>query len=313
MTISVSEPRPVAAGELEGGRWAAAGEGRDGLLSTAQLAEFVARGFLRFDGLVPERLNELALAELRGEGSVGGRPLPPFPTARYRQGIPLSGCFLDSPGIGEILRSGAVQGIVTSLVGPGADYDHHAVHLRRAGVPSQPLHGDAIIDTRAAFDIQLMYYPEAVTPRGGGTLLVPGSHFRQVNEQDIARYQNLAGQVLLECPAGTVLVLHHGLWHCGRRSHAEAPRYMFKVRLNPKVQQVRLWDAEDVVEEAVREQVREVLARPEPWFEGATARLEQLQRAALFRRLSGDPAFQLEYWLGRLENQAEPRLRALHP
>ena len=185
--------------------------------------------------------------------------------------------------------------------------------MRKSGQPSQPLHGDAIIDARAAFDIQLMYYPEDVTARGGGTMLVPGSHLRQINEQDIARYQNLAGQVLLECPAGTVLALHHGLWHCGRRSHVEATRYMFKLRLNPRVEQVRLWDTSDLDRPEVLARVRETLSKPEPWYEGATARLEQVQRAALFRRLSGDPSFQVEYWLGRLENQAHPRLRDLHP
>jgi hypothetical protein len=283
------------------------------LLSTVQVAEFVARGFLRFDGLVPDSLNEIALAELSGDPTAGGDTPPALPRKRYAPGSALSDCFGASPGIGTVLRLPAVRGILESLVGPRPRYDHHAVHVRRAGEASQPLHADAIIDTRATFDVQLMYYPQTVTARGGGTLLVPGSHFRQVNEQDIARYQNLAGQVLLECPAGTVLALHHGLWHCGRRSYSDTPRYMFKVRVNPSVPQVRLWDTADLEQAAVLDQVRAILARPEPWFEGAAARLEQVQRTALFRRMSGDPAFQLEYWLGRLENQASPRLREILP
>lgn len=282
-------------------------------LSSVQVAEFVARGFLRFDGIVPDRLNEIALAEMSGAPTMSGEMPPILPRERYAPGSALSDCFAASPGIGAILRLDAVRAILESLVGPRPRYDHHAVHVRRAGEPSQPLHADAIIDTRAAFDIQLMYYPEPVTARGGGTLIVPGSHFRQVNEQDIARYQNVAGQVLLDCPAGTILALHHGLWHCGRRSHSDNPRYMFKVRVNPSVPQVRLWDTTDLDRREVLEEVRTILARPEPWFEGATARLEQVQRAALFRRMSGNPSFQLEYWLGRLENQASPRLREILP
>lgn len=286
---------------------------RGSRLSSIEIAEFVARGFLRFDGIVPDELNEIALAEMRGGTTSSGDAPPALPRDRYTPGTALSDCFVDSPGVGAVLGLDAIRAILESLVGPRPRYDHHAVHVRRAGEPSQPLHADAIIDTRAAFDVQLMYYPEAVTARGGGTLLVPGSHFRQVNEQDIARYQNLAGQVLLDCPAGTVLALHHGLWHCGRRSFGDAPRYMFKIRVNPSVPQVRLWDTTDLEDPGVAEEVRTILARPEPWFEGATARLEQVQRAALFRRMSGDSSFQLEYWLGRLENQAEPRLREILP
>lgn len=295
----------------------ATGAGENGaslpLLKTTQMAEFVARGFLRFDALVPAELNARALGELRGDQRAGDLVLPEFPRKRYPQGRPLAGYFRGSPGVGQVLALPQVKGIISSLVGPEPFYDHHAVHVRRPGEPSQPLHGDAIIDTRASFDIQLMYYPEDVTAEGGGTLLVPGSHFRQVNEQEIARYQNLAGQVLLECPAGTVLALHHGLWHCGRRTHLDTDRYMFKLRLNPRVEQVRLWDTTDLADTEVVDEIRAILMQPEPWYEGAAARLEQVQRAALFRRLTGDSDFQVEYWLGRLENKAHPRLDELLP
>ena len=247
------------------------------LLKTTQIAEFVARGFLRFDALVPAELNVLGLGELRGDGHSGDVVLPPFPRRRYPPGQPLSRYFAGSPGIGRMMALPEVQGIIASLIGPDPIYDHHAVHVRRAGEPSQPLHGDAVIDTRAAFDIQLMYYPEHVTPEGGGTLLVPGSHFRQTNEQDIARYQNLAGQMLLECPAGTVLVLHHGLWHCGRRTYLDRARHMFKLRLNPKVDQVRLWDTSDLEDDAVLDEVEGILAKPEPWYDGSAMRLEQIR------------------------------------
>lgn len=301
----VSATAPAALGQ--------GGAGRNGLLSTEQVAEFVARGFLRFDGLIPDELNRVALAEMSGQHELDGRRLPAFPTRRYRSGTRLEDCFTASPGIGAILRYPALQAIIASLVGPHPFYDHHAVHLRQPGPPSQALHGDAIIDTRAAFDIQVMYYPEKVTAAGGGTLLVPGSHFRQINEADIARYQNLAGEVLLEAEAGTILVLHHGMWHCGRRNRTDRSRYMFKLRLNPSVPQVRLWDAADLDDPEVLERVRHRLSESQPWYEGPTARLEQVQRAALFRQLSGDRNFQVEYWLGRLENQAQPRLADLLP
>jgi hypothetical protein len=279
--------------------------GRNNLLSTDQMAEFVARGLLLFEGLVPDEINTVAAAELAEEGS--------RLRSRYPRGSELAGCFGGFPGISAAMASPAVQGIIQSLVGPGAVYDHHAVHTRLPGDPSQQLHADAIIDLRAAFDIQLMYYPEEVGPDAGGTLLVPGSHFRRINERDIARYQNLVGQIALSCPAGTVAVLHHGLWHCGRRNRSNRMRHMFKLRLGARANQVRLWDTTDLLDEGVQSRVAGVLGKAEPWYEAPTARLEQLQRAALWRRLTGDPEFEVEFWLGRLENQRRPRLADLVP
>ncbi len=279
--------------------------GRDNLLSTEQVAEFVARGFLVFEALVPEEVNGVAASEVADERSGLRR--------RYPQGSPLKQCFSDYPGLSRMIGLPAVRGIVESLVGPDPIYDHHAVHWRQPGDRSQDLHADAVIDLRAAFDIQLMYYPEAVSPDAGGTLLIPGSHLRRINETDIGRYQNFAGQVPLSCPAGTVAVLHHGLWHCGRRNRTDRLRYMFKLRLGARARQVRLWDTADLHDESVEGRVEQLLSAAEPWYEAATARLEQLQRAALWRRLTDDPTFQVEYWLGRLENQGSPRLADLVP
>ena len=43
------------------------------------------------------------------------------------------------------------------------------------------------------------------------------------------------------CRAGTLAVVHHGIWHCGRQNRTDRVRYMFKIRLNPTVRQLRLW------------------------------------------------------------------------
>ena len=288
-----------------GGTPGAVPAGRDNLLSTEQMAEFVARGVLIFEALVPDEVNAVAAEELGDENSHLRR--------RYPTGSALEECFAGFPGVSAAVGIPAVQGIIRSLVGPGPVYDHHAIHGRPPGEPSQELHADAIIDLRAAFDIQLMYYPEAVTPDAGGTLLVPGSHFRRINERDIGRYQNLVGQIGLSCPAGTVVVVHHGIWHCGRRNRTNKTRYMFKLRLGARANQVRLWDSSDLLDEAVQGRVARVLGKQEPWYEAPTGRLEELQRAALWRRLTGDPEFEVEFWLGRLENQRRPRLADLVP
>ena len=281
------------------------------LLDTLQMARFVAKGFLRFDELIPDELNRSALEEMER-----GIPSP-------RPWTPLAGCYPPPSAIGAVLRLPEVQGIVESLVGPGCEFDHHAVHIRQPHEHyAQHLHGDSIIDTRTEhFDIQLLYFPHDVPPEMGGTLLVPGSHFRRVNEADIARYQNVRGQLPFVGKAGTLLALHHGLWHCGRRNDTDRTRTMFKLRLNPVVKQVRLWNTDDLDREVERvrdepiftwmrseeETLARILGMPEPWFEHATGRLEIVNRIRLWRSLTGDETFDFDGWLTRLENTPAER------
>jgi len=177
------------------------------LLSSKQMASFVADGYLRFDRLVPDAINQAAMAEL--EAGLRGAPY----------GTPLSEVYQADSAIGRLLAMPEVQGMIQSLVGPDPLFDHHAIHVRQANeAAAQHLHGDAVIDTRRHFDIQLMYYPHAIPLEMGGTLLVPGTHFRRINEAEIGRYQNMRGQIPMVCEAGTLLVLHHGIWHCGRQN-----------------------------------------------------------------------------------------------
>ncbi|MCG5216363.1 phytanoyl-CoA dioxygenase family protein [Streptosporangium sp. KLBMP 9127] len=259
------------------------------LLTSAQVARFVAQGFLRLDAIVPEELNAEAIEVL----TTGVPPVP--------YGTPLAEAFLPGTFARRLVDLPLIAGALESLVGPAPTVDHHAVHVREPqGGTAQPLHGDAIIDTRAdAFDVQLMYYPHEVTEQMGGTLLVPGSHLRRTNESDTGRYQNLLGQVRLTCPAGTVLLLHHGIWHGGRRNDSDRRRYMFKIRFNPTVPQVRLWDTADLVDPAVAAE----LAVQHPWYEHATGRLEIYNRVALWRALTDDDGFDIDYWATRVTNR----------
>ncbi|MEO9151718.1 MAG: phytanoyl-CoA dioxygenase family protein [Lapillicoccus sp.] len=267
---------------------------RKHLLSSVEMAHFVAHGSLALEGVVPGSLNERAIAVL-DEG------MPPYP-----YGTPLDTAFPPGTFVRELLDLPAVAGAVQSLVGPHPAVDHHAVHVRPAhGGEAQNMHGDAVLDTRVdAFDIQLMYYPRAVTLEQGGTLSVPGTHLRRINETGIGRYQNLAGQTRLVCPAGTVVLLHHGIWHGGRRNDSDDPRYMFKIRFNPTVRQLRLWDTDDIDDPRVRSELGTAL----PWAAGPEGRLELINRARLWRVLTGDADFDIDYYLTR--EQLRPQLVA---
>ena len=138
-----------------------------------------------------------------------------------------------------ILDLPQMQGIILSLIGPDPIFDHHGVHFSRPtksfenrgiNVYAQHTHQDSTIDFRRAFDLQLFYFPQAVTKEMGGTRYIPGSHLRIVNESTISRYQNFVGQQKVVCPAGSVLACHHGLWHGGEVNRSDATRYMLKLR-----------------------------------------------------------------------------------
>lgn len=276
------------------------------LLTTRQMASFVAQGFLRFDELIPDDINKAVMAEFDA-----GVP-------NHAAGTPLSQCYPEPSALGHMLRRPEVQGIIQSLVGPDPLFDHHAIHIRQPRENSaQGMHGDSIIDTRMHFDVQLMYFPHDVPLEMGGTLLVPGSHFRRINEMDIARYQNFVGQMPMVCKAGSLLALHHGIWHCGRRNQTDRVRYMYKIRLNPTVRQLKLWNTDDLDEangnnkaiftkvQNERDDVQTILGRQEPWFEDGSGRLEIVNRIKLWRFLTGDDSFDVHYWLTRLENMPE--------
>ena len=272
------------------------------LLSSTQMAEFVARGFLRFDELVPDEINQDVMQAIDTQVIKG-----------HRSGTPLSQCYQGTP-IRRLLDLPQIQGLIQSLVGEDPLFDHDAIHVREANEGSaQGLHADSIIDCRSHFDIQLMYFPHDVPLEMGGTLLLPGSHFRRVNESDVAAYQNMRGQIPMICKAGSVLALHHGIWHCGRQNKTNRRRYMFKLRLNPVVRQLLLWNTDDLDDEyreakaihsafPMGDDVQGILARREPWFEWASGRLEIVNRIKLWRFLTGDDEFDVHYWLGRLEN-----------
>ncbi|HEX8865802.1 MAG TPA: phytanoyl-CoA dioxygenase family protein [Lentzea sp.] len=266
------------------------------LLSSVQLAGFVAHGYLCLDAVVPDEMNHEALDLLP-------RGIPDVP-----YGTPVAQAYPEDSFPRRLVELPEVAGALRSLVGPDPHVDHHAVHVREPHEGhAQALHGDAIIDVRPdAFDVQLMYYPQQVTPDMGGTLVVPGSHLRRTNETDTGRYQNLRGQTRLVCPAGTVLLLHHGIWHGGRRNDSDHRRYMFKIRFNPTVPQVRLWDTADLGSPEVATE----LSRSFPWYEWATGRLEIHNRVRLWRALTGDDSFDVEHWVTRVTNRPGQRSHA---
>jgi hypothetical protein len=246
------------------------------LLSSVQVASFVSRGFLRFDELVGPADCQAVLAELNSGVH--------WQEAAY--GMPFSRVWPPSSTLRRVFGSPALRGLIESLLGPDPIYDHHYPHRTRGGERrGDDLHQDAVFDRRRfGFDVQLLLFPQDTPREAGGTLLVPGSHLRRVHEADIRRYQHIKGQQQIVCKAGTVLALHHNLWHSGRSNLAASgqERVMFKLRLQPRGRQFRTWNIDDLHSP----EIGPILSYTEAWH-GADGRMETLNRLALWRTLSG--------------------------
>lgn len=304
------------------------------LLNAEQMASFAARGFLRLDAVVPDEVNAQFLAEVgeAAEPTPGRRLMAAYGELLARAqipevpaGVPLARAYPQGTAPARLLELPVVAGAIRSLVGEDPTFDHHFLHVtfppayHEAGGGenvSQHTHQDSTIDPRRAFDLQIMYYPHAVTREMGGTRFVPGTHLRKVSEAALGRYQNIRGQQHMVCEAGTLLFLHSGIWHGGGVNVSDRTRTMFKIRMNPSRSQRGQFDLTTLKPQAQQRpifylkgpqprSVEQILMTPEPWFENDTGRLEFVNRARFWRYLTGDDGYDADYWLTRLENLAD--------
>ena len=125
------------------------------------------------------------------------------------------------------------------------------------------------------------------------------------SETDIARYHNFKSQYPMVCKAGTIAVAHHGIWHCAQPNLADQMRYMFKLRLNPTVRQLKLWNTDDLDDP----EIPGLLNANHSWY-GNEVRLEVVNRIKFWRFLTGDETFDVSYWLSRLENEPRNKVQA---
>ena len=288
------------------------------LLTTSQVAEFAAKGCLRFDGLIDNDLNQefldLFAEDIGSDDRYVNKVIP-----NCKPGTYVSRAFPQDHPLSKILAQPVVAGTLKSLIGTNPIFDHHHVHMtfpNRSRV--QTNHQDSTIDLRSKnFDIQMIYFPHEVNNKMGGTRYIPGTHLRTVHESQIARYQNIRGQIRVTCPAGTIIFFHHGIWHGGGKNTSDVPRIMYKLRLQPSGSQSLQWDTSDLTEERIKSWQRPIfhafgkreeddvpskLMSHEPWFDN-TSRLEYMNRVRFWRTLLNDAEIDIDYWLTRVENE----------
>ena len=137
------------------------------LISSKDMARFVASGYLRFEDMVPQDLCEACIEEMKNNKGY------------LAVGTPFEDTWPKGTALGDAFRLPKVKGLIDSLVGPDPLYDHHAAHLVKANNTKGPdMHQDSVIDFRENyFDIQLSFFPTDTPDEMGGTFLVPGTHF----------------------------------------------------------------------------------------------------------------------------------------
>jgi hypothetical protein len=248
---------------------------RQHLLTAGQMAQFVTDGFLILDAVVPLDANKAVHADERQwEGS--GSQL-------WHHSAALQAAF-DLP---------YVKGAVQSFVGVNPVYDHSFLHIVQAGhLAAQEWHADSVIDVRPfAFDVQAFYFAHDTTREMGATLVLPGSHLRKANTSSIGRYKNIIGQRQLAATAGTIVFMHHGIWHCAQPNKTDQTRYVFKLRLRPGQVQRGLFNTDGYDSE----EVAAIIRRGYQQWQGNEARLEHVQRAKLWRYVTGDDTIDVSF------------------
>src|SRR5579862_8561611 len=113
-------------------------DGEPILLTSPQVASFVARGFLRFDAAVPADINAQFMAEAGhvpelAEGGkiakVYGETLAASRIPEVPAGTPLAETYPPGSALARLLDLPLVKGALTSLLGDAPVFDHHFLHV----------------------------------------------------------------------------------------------------------------------------------------------------------------------------------------
>ena len=308
---------PSPTGRVVGYEWRMENEpagGIDHRLTTRQMAEFVANGVIRFDAIVPADINERAIEEMR---QLNAERMSPTGMKPPHTGTPLDECYPPPSAIGEYLRLPEVVGIIESFVGRNPRFDHDWTHhITPPATYVQPLHVDAITDSAdLAFDVQLFWYPHDVEPGEGGTRYLPGSISDAYAPPASIATSTSPARSSSPVPPARSSSSTTGSGTPGQPNPSGTDRWMHKVRLNPIVPQVRLWNTADLDElqnppsdhvfaRMLPDSVAQIFRTWHPWMSVTDYRNEQVQRALLWRYLTGDDHYDVDRYLTRLEGHA---------
>ena len=168
------------------------------LLSDVEVAKFIAYGYHMVELDFPAEFNEGIAQQLDA-----------------LQANPGDAITETVPDLWQVLEHPAVVGVLTSLL--GHDYrinSHRHWHCKEPGSGYMHWHQDSVNNRNTQIDRFLgLYYPRAITPAMGPTIIVPGTQYRNAPTDRMATYTNIRGQIPLNVNAGTMAFTHYDLWH----------------------------------------------------------------------------------------------------
>ena len=102
----------------------------------------------------------------------------------------------------------------------------------------------------------------------------------------------------MACPAGSLLVCHHGIWHCGQPNRTDRLAHDVQAAPEPARAAARCSGTPPTFDDP---RIGKVLSRDHGWY-GHEVRLEIANRIRLWRALTGDARYDVDFWLTRIEN-----------
>ena len=189
------------------------------LLGADDIRRFITDGYVQVNAGLPAEFHRDLYgkieAVLEEEGNPGNNILPRIPEIRR---------VFDQP---------AVQGALTSLLGPGyLMHPHRYCHLNKPGSTGQQWHKDDYIfdhnvrHARCRW-VMAFYYPQDVREDMGPTGILPGrQHYNRISDCDAS--QSTESALGLIGPAGTVSIVNFDSWHRATANVSDKKRYMLK-------------------------------------------------------------------------------------
>ena len=138
------------------------------------------------------------------------------------------------PEIQQVYDDPAVQGALTSLLGP--DYVMHAHRHPHVNPPNSrggSWHKDSYWGYTKVRDhhprwIMAMYYPQDTPVEIGPTGVIPGSHYFESREETVGGNGAVPDGFPASGKAGTITIIHFDLWHRAFPNATDKVRYMMK-------------------------------------------------------------------------------------
>lgn len=151
------------------------------------------------------------------------------------------------PEIQQVYDDPAVQGALTSLLGP--DYVMHAHRHPHVNPPNSRgggWHKDSYWGYTKVRDhhprwVMAMYYPQDTPVEIGPTGVIPGSHYVESREETVGENGSVPDGFPASGKAGTVAIIHFDLWHRAFPNQTDKVRYMMKFQFTRMSEPERPW------------------------------------------------------------------------